>query len=65
MLKSSTRYLKFAYTLKIYMKQYSICYLEKIKVKHYNGSKSFIEWSNNISNIDEKNIEEYNPNKKT
>ena len=31
--------------------------------KHFNGSKAFIEYSNNMDDI-YKNIEEYNPNKK-
>ena len=31
--------------------------------KHFNGSKAFVEYSNNMDDI-YKNIEEYNPNKK-
>ena len=33
-------------------------------LKHFNDSKSFIEYSNDIADI-YKNIDEYNPNKKT
>ena len=36
---------------------------ESTGVKHFNDSKAFIEYSNDMSNI-YKNIEEYNPNKK-
>ena len=32
-------------------------------LKHFNDSKAFIEYSNNMNDID-KNIEDYNPNKK-
>ena len=36
---------------------------EEIGTKHFNDSKAFIEYSNNLDDI-YKNIEEYNPNKK-
>ena len=36
---------------------------ERIGLKHFNDSKAFIEYSNDMDNIN-KNIEEYNPNKK-
>ena len=36
---------------------------ESIGLKHFNDSKAFIKYSNNMNNI-YKNIEEYNPNKK-
>ena len=36
---------------------------EDVGANHFNGSKTFIEYSNNMDNI-YKNIEEYNPNKK-
>ena len=32
-------------------------------LKHFNNSKAFIEYSNNMDGI-YKNVEEYNPNKK-
>ena len=34
-----------------------------VGTKHFNGSKAFIEYSNNMDNIYKK-IEEYNPKKK-
>ena len=37
---------------------------ETIGSKHLNDSKAFIEYSNNMDNI-HKNVEKYNPNKKT
>ena len=36
---------------------------EDVGTKHFNDSKAFIEYSNNMDDI-YKNIEEYNPNKK-
>ena len=36
---------------------------ESIGIKHFNDSKAFIEYSNDMDDI-YKNIEEYNPNKK-
>ena len=36
---------------------------ESINVKHFNDPESFIEYSNNMDTVD-KNIGEYNPNKK-
>ena len=36
---------------------------EPVETKHFNDSKHFIEYSNNMNDI-YKNIEEYNPNKK-
>ena len=36
---------------------------EDVGTKHFNDSKAFIEYSNDMDNI-YKNIEEYNPNKK-
>ena len=38
--------------------------MQKYRLKHDNDLKAFIESSNNMDNI-YKNIEEYNPNKKT
>ena len=37
---------------------------ESTRLKHFNDSKAFIEYSNDTDDI-YKNIEEYNPNKKT
>ena len=37
--------------------------LEDVGTKHFNDSKAYIEYSNNIADI-YKNIEGYNPNKK-
>ena len=36
---------------------------EDVSTKHFNGSKAFIEYLNDMDDI-YKNIEEYNPNKK-
>ena len=36
---------------------------KKKSLKHFNNSKAFIEYSNNMDGI-YKNVEEYNPNKK-
>ena len=36
---------------------------KKKSLKHFNNSKAFIEYSNNMDDI-YKNVEEYNPNKK-
>ena len=51
--------------LKILMKQYQflIKKREDVRAKHFNDSKPFIEYTNDMDNI-YKNIEEYNPNKK-
>ena len=43
--------------------QFLIKKREDVGTKHFNGSKAFIEYSNNMDDI-YKNIEEYNPNKK-
>ena len=43
--------------------QLSIKKREDVLTKHFNDSKGFIEYSNDMVNI-YKNIEEYNPNKK-
>ena len=48
--------------LKIHTKQ-NISFQKIGDSKHLNHSKAFIEHSNNIDNI-QKNIKEYNPNKK-
>ena len=47
------------------MKQYQflIKKREDVRAKHFNDSKPFIEYTNDMDNI-YKNIEEYNPNKK-
>ena len=37
---------------------------EDVGIKHWNDSKAFIEYSNNMDNI-YKNIQEYNPYKKS
>ena len=42
--------------------QFLINKLESTGLKHFNDSKAFIEYSNEMNNI-YKNIEEYNPNK--
>ena len=42
------------------------CFINKIEytgLKHFNDSKNFIEYSNDLNDV-YKNIEEYNPNKK-
>ena len=53
--------------LKIYMKlnvEAKCCNKrESTGLKHFDDCKAFIEYSNNIDDLD-KNIEEYNPNKK-
>ena len=54
--------IKCIYMLKIHTKQ-NISFQKSADSKHLNHSKAFIEHSNNIDNI-QKNIEEYNPNKK-
>ena len=43
--------------------QFLIIKQERKGSKHLNGSKAFIEYSNDMDNI-HKDIEEYNPNKK-
>ena len=43
--------------------QFLINKWESTGLKHFNDSKAFIEYSNDMDNI-YKNIEEYNPNKK-
>ena len=43
--------------------QFLINKRESIELKHFNGSKAFTEYSNNMNDI-YKNIEDYNPNKK-
>ena len=43
--------------------QFLINIQENIGLKQFNNFKSFIEYSNDMDDID-KNIEEYNPNKK-
>ena len=43
--------------------QYLINKLEDVGTKHFNDSKAFIEYFNNMDNI-YKNISEHNPNKK-
>ena len=43
--------------------QFLIKKREDVGTKHFNDSKAFIEYSNNMDDI-YKNIEEYNPNKK-
>ena len=43
--------------------QFLIKKREYVGTKHFNDSKAFIEYSNNMADI-YKNIEEYNPNKK-
>ena len=43
--------------------QFLIKKREGVETKHFNDSKSFIEYSNNMDDI-YKNIEEYSPNKK-
>ena len=43
--------------------QFLIIKRESSGLKHFNDSKAFIEYSNNMNDI-YKNIEEYNPNKK-
>ena len=43
--------------------QFLINKREDVGTKHFNDSKAFIEYSNNMNNI-YINIEEYNPNKK-
>ena len=43
--------------------QFLIKKREDVGTKHFNDSKTFIEYSNNMDDI-YKNIEEYNPNKK-
>ena len=42
--------------------QFLITKRESVGLKHFNNSKVFIEYSNNMDDI-YKNIEEYNPNK--
>ena len=51
--------------LKILMKQYQflIKKREDVRAKHFNDSKAFIEYANDMDDI-YKNIEEYNPNNK-
>ena len=44
--------------------QFLIKKCEDIGTKHFNDSKAFIEYSNDVDDI-YKNIEEYNPDKKT
>ena len=44
--------------------QFLINKQESARLKHLNDSKAFIEYSNDMENI-YKNIEEYNPNKKS
>ena len=52
--------------LKIHMKQIHIFFLGKKRkstdLKHFNDSKTFIEYSNDMDNV-YKNIEDYNSNK--
>ena len=58
--------IKFIYILKIQTKQNIIFLINKREnksLKHFNDSKSFIEYSNDMDGT-YKNIEEYNPNKK-
>ena len=58
--------IKFLYTLKIHFKakyQFLINKRENTGLKHFNDSKSFTEYSNDVDDI-YKSIEEYNPNKK-
>ena len=49
--------------LKIHTKQILIKKREDVGTKHFNDSKAFIEYSNDVNDV-YKNIEEYNPNKK-
>ena len=44
--------------------QFLINKLEKVGLDHFNDSKAFIEYSNDMQDV-YKNIEEYNPGKKT
>ena len=58
--------IKFIYIQKIHMKLNISCFINKIEytgLKHFNDSKTFIEYSNDLDDV-YKNIEEYNPNKK-
>ena len=59
--------IKFIYILKIHKKgpyQFLTNKRESTPFKHFKDSKAFIEYSNDTDDI-YKNIEEYNPNKKT
>ena len=51
--------IKFIYTLKIHLNEH----IESTDLKHFNHSKAFVEYSNDIYDI-YKNIEENNSNKK-
>ena len=58
--------IKFIYTLKIHITQKYQLLLKKREnaaLKHLNGSKVFIEYSNDMQHL-YKNIKEYNVNKK-
>ena len=57
--------IKFIYMLKLYMKQNELLVnkRESTDIKHFNDSKAFIEYSNDMNDI-YNNIEENNPNKR-
>ena len=57
--------IKFIYMLKLYMKQNELLVnkRESTVIKHFNDSKAFIEYSNDMNDI-YNNIEENNPNKR-
>ena len=55
--------MKLICVLRIYMKQLLINKIENAGIKHFNDSKAFVTYSNDMDDIC-KNIEKYNPSKK-